>query len=355
MLAHNIENRIPPINYRGKKNLGILIVMIAIGVLLFLAGLSAFWYQSTVNSPNKGGATKRVFVAKSGEGLEKIATDLRGQNLISNAFIFELYMKGAGLSGKIQAGEYEIPGNLNMKDLAEEITLGKIVTNKITIPEGWSNDQIGDYLASHTTITKAGFLVAAGYEPSRDKYGFLSGLTAGNSLQGFLFPDTYQLPLHPTADGVIEKMLANFNKKYTAELKASESSVGLSTEEVVTLASIVEREVPKTADRKIVAGIFENRLANGMPLQSDITVLYAEGRNKGEVTTMDTNYDSPYNTYLHVGLPPTPIDNPSIQSIEAVLAPTKTNYLYFLAAPDGTVYYATTVDQHNANKAKYLK
>lgn len=322
---------------------------------LVFGSIFAAMYSNAVNTPNKGSSAQQVFVISSGQGLEKIANNLHDQKLVSNVFVFELYMKAAGLSGKVQAGEYKIAGNLNMKNLAQLITLGKITTNKITIPEGWTNVQIGNYLESNTTITKAQFLAAAKYDPTRDSYSWLSGMSSGQSLEGFLYPDTYQISLHPTADEVVKKMLANFDKKLTPAMRAQIKTSGMNTYEVVTLASVVEKEAVKTADRKLVAGVFEKRLSLGMPLQSDVTVLYAEGREKGEVSYLDTQVNSPYNTYKVAGLPAGPVCNPSIESIQSVLSPTKSNYLYFLAAPDGTVYYAATVDQHNSNKAKYLK
>ncbi len=244
--------------------------------------------------------------------------------------------------------------NLNMVDLSQVITLGKVVTTKITIPEGWTNQKIQGRITANTIINSNDWESAVKYDPEKYKYDFLKELKKGDSLEGFLYPDTYQVSLKPTADDIVKKMLDNFNKKLSNDDREQIKKSGMNTFEVVTLASIVEREAIEETDRKLVAGVFEKRLEIGMPLQSDITVLYALNSTKKNVTWEDTQVDSPYNTYKISGLPLGAVCNPSIQSIQAVLYPTKSNYLYFLAAPDGVIYYSSTVEGHNINKVKYL-
>jgi UPF0755 protein len=307
-----------------------------------------------VESPNSTESTKKSFSVKSGQSLDEIAKNLETAKLIKSDFVFSLYMKASKRAKKIQAGDYQIPANLNMKDVAGIITFGQVNATKITIPEGWTLDQIGDYLEKQKVVKKADFMAAAKYQADRDKkYSFLSEMKEGDSLEGFLYPDTYELSKNADSNEIITKMLTNFDKKF-ADLQSKVSGSGMNTFEVVTLASVVEREAVSQADRKMVAGVFEKRLDLGMPLQSDVTVLYALKSTKKDVSYADTQVDSPYNTYKVAGLPAGPICNPSIVAIDAVLNPTKSNNLYFLAAPDGKVYFSATVEQHNILKAKYL-
>jgi len=349
LLGKNLEN-----NYLNtkKKKTGLYITTGILVTLLVICISLGFWVKITIESPNSSNTEKKPITITSGQGLEEIANNLKDASLIKNTFVFGLYLKYKGMAGKVMAGEYQIPQNLTMIELAGLITEGKIVTNKITIPEGWTIEQIGDYLEKNTVIKKADFLSAAKKEYG---YEFLKSKPDGSDLEGYLYPDTYILSAKPTADEVVKKMLDNFDQKFTNELKEKTTSSNMSINEVVTLASIVELEVPKTEDRKIVAGIFENRLDVDMPLQSDVTVEYFLKTGKRILSYADTHVESPYNTYLHTGLLPGPICNPSIDSIRAVLYPTKSSYSYFLAGSDGNTYYAVTLEQHEANKAKYLK
>jgi UPF0755 protein len=349
MLSKNLEPIIKP---KNSKRPWIIVAIVALFIVI-CSVLFVLWYRGQVNTPNKGKSTETVFIISKGQGLEAISKNLHNDNLISSPFAFQLYMKAAGQSKKIQAGEYKIPGNLNMKDLAQIITYGKIVTTKITIPEGWDIDKIGTYLEAHTIIKKADFESAAVYNSSTQKYSFLAGMKKGDSLEGFLYPDTYMLTLKPTANDVVSKMLANFDDKLTTADRAGIVKSGMTTREVVTLASIVEAEVAGTTDRKMVASVFLNRLNAGMPLESDATVAYSLKSGARRLTYEEVHTPTPYNTYLTAGLPKGPIGNPSIQSIEAVIFPAKSDYFYFISVKDKT-YFARTLAEHNALVAKYL-
>jgi UPF0755 protein len=338
---------------RHEKNLWLMPVIVIGCILVFLA-IFILFANKTIHAPNRGAAEKKNFIILQGQGSGDIATQLKKEKLISNRFVFILYLNYKGLGDEVQAGQYQIAGNLKMTDVAGIITTGKIVTNKITIPEGWTNEKIAVSIAENTKISKNDFLKAAVYKPERDKYSFLSGLKEGDSLEGFLYPDTYQISLTPTADEIVEKMLKNFNKKLTDADRAKIKSSGLSTYEVVTLASVVEREVAKADDRKLVASVFLNRLNADMPLESCATVQYILNSNKTIFSYEETRTPSPYNTYVNAGLPKGPIGNPSIDSIRAVIYPEKSNYFYFLSA-SGVTYFSKTLDEHNAKKYQYLK
>jgi len=350
MIDNHISNYRP---VKNKKKAWLIPALIVAFVLIFVFGF-ILYARSVVNTPNNGSAEKKNFVILQGQGSGDIATQLKKDKLISNRFIFILYLNYKKMGDKLQAGEYQIAGNLKMTDVASIVTTGKIVTNKITIPEGWTNERIANHIDQNTTISKNDFLKAAAYRPERDKYEFLSDLKPGDSLEGFLYPDTYQISLNPTADEIVEKMLYNFDKKLTNQDRAKIKTSGMTTYEVVTLASVVEREVAKADDRKLVASVFLNRLNSDMPLESCATVQYILNSNKTIFSYEETRTPSPYNTYINAGLPKGPIGNPSIDSIEAVLFPEKSNYFYFLSA-NGVTYFSKTLEEHNTKKYQYLK
>jgi len=246
----------------------------------------------------------------------------------------------------------------------------------LTFIEGLSNKELGDFLAQKGVVDSQSDFLAAVKNFSIEKYPFLPAQAAGN-LQGFLYPDTYRFFKDITdrnitsstaaSDIVIDKLLATFGQKIPPDAAALAKAQGLSLYQAITLASIIEKETGREAisdeqkqgldtERGIIAGIFYNRLKIGMALESDATVNYITGKNDPSVSEADTKINSPYNTYKYPGLPPTPISNPSLSSILAVLHPTQTNYMYFLHdQTTGKAYYAVTYEEHLANKQKYLK
>ncbi len=247
----------------------------------------------------------------------------------------------------------------------------KAPEQQLTIIEGWTNAQIAGAVADKGLMAANDFLAAEKNFDSTS-YPLLNSKPKDADLEGFLFPDTYRVAKYAAestitiADAVIKKMLDNFSAKFTPQMAAEARSRGYNVFQIVTLASIVEKETGRNAvtdaekasllsERKIVAGIFYNRLAAGMPLQSDATVNYVTGKNAPQASLNDIATDSPYNTYKYAGLPPGPICNPSLSSLEAALEPTQTDYLYFLTRPDtGQAVYAKTYQEHLANKRKYL-
>jgi UPF0755 protein len=259
-------------------------------------------------------------------------------------------LKLHGLASDLEAGNYMIPAYTSPLGIVDIITNGKVASETITIPEGWTNQQIANYLATKKIVSAADFMQAV---KENYNYSFLNGRPAGASLEGYLFPDTYQISRNSTAQEIIKKMLDNFQQKYDSELLAEIKTTGMSEYQVLTLASIVEKEVAKPQDRKVVAGIFLTRLKNGMALQSDVTLQYFLGENIKEFTTAQTQIPSPYNTYLNKGLPFGPICNPSLESVNAVIFPQYTDYQYFIAA-NGVTYYAKTLAEQDQNEAKYL-
>lgn len=225
----------------------------------------------------------------------------------------------------------------------------------ITIIEGWNIKQIDNYLSEQgVSIDKrvADFKV----RDFKSDYDFLADAPAGASLEGYLFPDTYRVFASTTADEIIHKMLGNFATKVSPEMITEIGKQKKTLHQVVTMASVVEKEVTSKNDMKIVAGIFWDRIKNGQALESCATLAYILGENKAQYTYEDTRIDSPYNTYLNRGLPPGPIANPGLNAISGSISPTYTDYNYFLSRPDTKeTVFSKTYAEHTANKQKYLK
>lgn len=334
-----------------KKSAKKLIWIGALGATLcILLSIFAVYAQRTIKAPNSDDATKAHLIIEAGQGSGDIADELEEAGLIKSRFVFILYLNYVRALDKLQAGEYDVPKNLNMIQIAELLSHGRVSENKVTFPEGWTLTKMGERLEAEGIITKVEFLAAAKKDYD---YDFLAGRPEGVDLEGFLYPDTYVFEKKVTADGVVDKMLKNFDKKLTSEIKAKASETDMSLFEVVTLASIVEREVAKPDDRKLVASVFLNRLEIGMALESCATIQYITGENKKQFTYAETRVVSPYNTYTNRGLPPGPIGNPSIDSILAVIEPQESDYLYFLSA-NGVTYFSKTFEEHEVKKAKYL-
>lgn len=330
-----------------KKAIIIIIAIIVVFSVFFLAGIT-----SSVSS-NKD---PLYFKIASGDNLKKVSKNLADQNIIKNRFIFETYIKLRGWPSNIVAGSHLLDKSMNIKEIARNITTGTNLENEktITIIEGWRAEEIADYLEKSKVVSKTDFLSELAIANWRDQYDFLSQVKTKN-IEGFLFPDTYRIFSDATAHDIIKKMLDTFDRKLTLSMRTDIANQGKSIAEVVNLAAIIEREVPKDVDKKMIADIFLKRISAGIALQSDATVNYVTSQGRAQPSYDDLKIDSPYNTYRYRGLPPGPISNPGIKSIEAVIYPTKNPYYYFLTTlVDGTVIYSQTYEEHLQNKAKYL-
>ena len=224
------------------------------------------------------------------------------------------------------------------------------------IIEGWDNKEVSAYLVDKNFLSENGFTEAAGADsPLIKEFDFLQDKPANVDLEGYLFPDTYRIFKNSDSYDIIRKMLANFNAKLTPELRQEIVKQKKSFFEVLTLASIIEKEVSEPEDMKMVADIFYKRLKAGIALQSDATVNYATGKSLIQPTYQDLSVNSLYNTYKYPGLPPGPISNPGINALKAAIYPTPNPYYYFLTSKDQQVIYSKTYEEHLANKNKYLK
>lgn len=308
------------------------------------------WYLIGLTPANRQAAGPVSFRISQGQSAPDIAAGLSKAGIIRSQTVFLWYVTLRGLRADLQAGNYDLSPASSVPDIANILSHGKVSVNRLVVPEGVTVAQIKK-LAAAKGISNQDFDAAIAGPFDNDILG--SRPPGDTSLEGYLFPDSYELtkPVRPQA--LIRDMLNNFKAKANqAGLVKAFSSQGLTLHQGLTLASIVEKEAAKDSDRSLIASVFYNRLKIGMPLGSDVTVLYA-AEAKG--VPFDVNLNSAYNTYRVKGLPPGPICNPGISSMKAVAEPAATDYLYFLADKNGTVHYARTAAEHEANVQKYLR
>ncbi|WP_411814116.1 endolytic transglycosylase MltG [Enterococcus casseliflavus] len=344
----------------------VLIVVLVFLVIGGILGFSAYRYVTSSLQPLDPDDTEKVtIVIPSGSSNKAIGEILEDENIIKSGMIFNYYTKFNNLTG-FQAGTYHFSPNMTLEAISEQLQNGEgSVTSdaKVTIPEGFDVDQIGDALAEATNISKDDFLALMEsdefFEKMKETYPELLA-SAGDAqgvryrLEGYLFPATYDYYTGNTLEEVVTQMVDKSNSvlsKYFDQIAQKEMTV----QEVLTLASLVEKEGIKLEDRKNIAQVFFNRLAIDMPLQSDISILYALGEHKELVTYEDTQVDSPFNLYVHTGYGPGPFNNPSEAAIQAVLDPTPNNYYYFVAdIQTQEVYFAETYEQHMQLVEQYV-
>jgi UPF0755 protein len=319
--------------------------IIVVGVVV-LMGLLYGLYQYGLKPVSSHGKAV-VFTVPEGERVTVTATDLKQAGLIRDRNSFLTYINFHGLRGKVKAGTYSLSPTQSGQQIAMVITSGIDNLNSMIIPEGYTVAQIETAAAQHG-ISRASFEAALAEPHSQS---FLASKPSNIGLEGYLFPDTYQVGPGTTASQLVNEMLNTFGAKVGPSYTQAFAAEGLTLNQGLTLASIVEKEVNKASDRPIVAQIFLKRYHTGISLGSDVTVAYASALAG---VPFDLNLNSPYNTRLNTGLPPGPICNPGLGSLDAVAHPAATDYLYFVTGSDGVTYYAQTLAEHNANVAAHL-
>lgn len=326
--------------------------LIALLLIAALGGLAG-WLDSRISRPYRGHRPEKVFVdIPHGTSRWNISGILKQNDVIRDRLAFELFALWH-FRKPLLAGEYYFDSPLNSKEVFTKISQGKIFVHTVTIPEGWTMFDIADELARQGICSREDFLNAA-RDPSH-----VSDLSPqAPTLEGFLFPSTYQFTRHTTCKQIAHRMTQDFRAVWETMESSQSSSLpdGFTLAQVVTLASLVERETPRPEERPIVAGVFYNRLRQGLLLQCDPTVQYATdlaGHPEKNVSSKDLRLNSPYNTYLHRGLPPGPIANPGEASLRAALAPAQTDFLYFVSNDNGGHFFSKTLAEHNRNVARY--
>ena len=326
--------------------------IIVTAVIIFIVW---FWYWRGLNAPVNQNGQEQIFVVSQGETVEQIANNLRTNNLISSVVYFKYEVWRSRLN--LQAGDYAISPKLSAREIIKILSQGEVVSREKTIRiiEGWNLNDINNYLNKNKIVAADSFINLA-KQPASQEWRLAYGLPKNAGLEGFLFPDTYRIDKQAVAADIIKKMLDNFQKKLTPamieEIKRQDKSVY----EIITLASLIEKEVRTAEDMKIVSGIFWHRIKNRQGLESCATLAYILGVNKPQYSVADTKIDSPYNTYKYRGLPSGPIANPGLNAITAAIYPKETDYNYFLSDPaTGWTIFSKTLNKHNLNKAEYLK
>ena len=316
-------------------------LVVFMSAIILVIGGCLLWWNDAVAPFDPDDTTPITFTVSKGDNIREIASDLTAQRLIRSPIGFYLLVKLMGIERQIQAGEFRLQRTMNSSEIAKGLTHGMMDT-WITILEGWRTEEIATKLAKDLDIPEKEFLTIAE--------------------EGKMFPDTYRVPKDATAGAIVTLLKENFLKKITPKMLEDLKKVHLTLDEVIVLASIVEREGKTEVDRPVIAGVLLNRLEQGWPLETDATLQYALGYQskektwwKKELTDEDKEVDSPYNTYKNTGLPPGPIANPGIQAISAVMYPKQTDYMFYLHDIKGNVHYARTLEEHERNIDTYLR
>jgi len=375
------KESVKPIKKKKKSRLkGFFVTVFVLLILLGVGGFFGYRYVESALQPVDANSKQYVTVQiPEGANLQQIGDTLENSGLVKHGFIFSLYAKYKDYSD-LKSGYYNLQKSMSTDDIIKELQKGgtpqpqEVALANLTIPEGYTLDQIAQTVGQlqgdfKEPLTADAFLAKVQDETFISqlvaKYpALLESLPTKESgvryrLEGYLFPATYAIKESTTIESLIDEMVAAMDKNLSAHYTAIKEK-NLTVNELLTIASLVEKEGLKTDDRKLIAGVFYNRLNLGMPLQSNIAILYAEGKlgqniSLADDAAIDTTINSPYNDYTNLGLMPGPVDSPSLDAIEASINQTKSDYLYFVAnVQDGKVYFATTREEHDRNVAEHV-
>ncbi len=300
------------------------------------------WYAWYLTQPVGGGGW-RVFRAPKGANARQIGRLLQEQRLVRSARMFEWTARIQRSAHQLKPGIYELSPAMSVQEIVRILVAGETSKNRLTIPEGYTLDQIAEAVDQSQIADREVFLQLVESGGRR----FHAPFPLPDRLEGYLFAGTYYLPAGSGAHALIQTMIDATVERIWKPLQADLSASQWSLHEVLTIASMIEREARVPADRPLISAVIHNRLKAGMPLQIDATVLYALGEHKPTVRFSDLKLDSPYNTYRIKGLPPGPIASPGVPSVEAALKPAHVSYLYYVAKPDGSHVFSTTLEEHN--------
>jgi UPF0755 protein len=306
----------------AKKIVVVIFVFFIIFIIFFLLGFMPSSREKT------------LFVVEKGENFSTVVSRLEEQNLIFSKKLFLFFVKLTNSQNKLKVGIHELSGRDGIFRILRQLKDNPKNFIRITIPEGNNIKQTADIIADKIKIDKDKFIEVAN----------------NRNLEGYLMPETYFVSLGISEEELIDMMYNEFNKKITPTMYELAKASNVAFKDIITMASIVEKEVVKAEEKSIVAAVFYNRLKRKMMLQSCATVLYSMGVKKEKLSLEDTKFKSPYNTYLNFGLPPGPISNPGIESIKAALYPADSSVLYFVSARDGSHFFAKTFSEHVKNK-----
>ena len=352
--------------------LALLIILAAAGVILSAYMVSGLLFEPLRSGPQLqlstdratlpgddstlAGGQERVFEILPSQSLRTVSRRMVDEGLARSALAVELYGRLQEYQTRLQAGRYLVSPRMSPVEIVQKIASGDAVFDEltITIPEGWSLNDIEFYFENLGLFTRQRFAQAAVMQPLYQDFPLLAELQTDTILDGYLFPDTYRIFEDSTPESIVRRMLGNFHDRMTPEILARIDASGRNLHETLTLASIVQKEANDASQMPAVAGVFANRLRDRIRLESDATVNYVLGTNKRQPTFADTRVEHPYNTYENPGLPPGPIGNPGMDAILASIEPAEHDFFFFLHPVDGRIILSQTFAEHLRNKARYL-
>jgi UPF0755 protein len=325
---------------KGKKIFIGSLILITLSVLI----CGYLYYRAVVNHPFKAKGEEVEFIVNNGDSLYKVLNSIKEKNEIKNLSLIKAYIKRNNLDTNIKPGDYEIKSDITLKELISDLNKGIYNKNlvRVTIPEGYDIEKIAALLEEKNIIKKEEFLQSCKEYPL--PHYVKNTEYRKYNLEGYLFPDTYELSKGMKGKDIIGIMLNRFNRSIN-ELRNKYSIDESKIDTIITIASMVEREAERNGERGKVSSVFYNRMKKGMKMESCATVLYALGKHKDKLYYNDLKTQSPYNTYIIKGLPPGPICSPGMSSIEAAINPDKTNYLYFVSYNDGTHFFTNNYSE----------
>lgn len=331
---------------------------VTIGYIVFVILIIILYFNWQIMAPKSREFNPQSFILEKGQGVKEIGQQLKQAGLIKNEKLFQIAVFLFNARKKFWPGNYTLSPNMDLLDIIKVLTSQKGPEERtITIIEGWSIKEIANYLDKEKVVKKETFLdeLKNGLIKYKNDYEFLKNLPSDASLEGFLFPDTYRIYKDATAEAVIRKMLENFENKITPEMRTEIIKSKRTLFEVVTMASLIEKEASNEIERRLIADIFWRRLDNNIPLQSCASINYILGISKRQLSFEETRTPSPYNTYINRGLPLGPINNPGLSAIKAAIYPLKNDYWFFLATEEEKTIFSRTKEEHDKNKTIYLK
>lgn len=308
-------------------------VLTAVGIRTYL--------QSTPPASGLAPAVPTVVYIKPKTGVQDIALLLEGAGVIRSTWTFLALAYLQGSLKRLQSGEYEFTSGMSLFEILRKLESGRVVTHQVTIPEGFTAEDIAKLLAGERLADRDRFLTLVQDPMMAARLEVMAA-----RLEGYLFPDTYRLTRGMGEEEIIRVMVGRFRQAVSPDFRERAARLRMDPHEIVTLASLIEKEARLDAERPVISAVFHNRLRQRMPLQSDPTAVYMVPRGPGRITASDLQRRSPYNTYLVQGLPPGPIANPGLASLRAALEPAPVNFLYFVAKNDGSHFFSRTLEQH---------
>ncbi|TSC78896.1 MAG: UPF0755 protein [Candidatus Peregrinibacteria bacterium Gr01-1014_25] len=330
--------------------------LIVFVVLLLGFGL---WMRAALGPADIHSQAREIVEIPRGFSTEQIADLLEERGVIRSSLAFRLYATWKGLDARLQAGSFVLDPSLTIRELLEALTSGVASEGAVTIPEGFAVADI-DALLTSKKLIDVGTLMRCAQTCDVSSFDFLPSSKAlaerGGRIEGYLFPDTYFVIREGfTPQAFLDRLLATFNERVVRDMKREIAASGRSLHQIVTMASLVEEEAASDEERPVIAGILWKRLDNGVVLGVDASVRYILGKSQNALTAADLDVDSPYNIRKRKGLPPGPIASPGLASIRAALAPEQSEFWYYLHDANGNIHYAGTNEEHNENRAKYLR